>query len=70
MSSLSHPIVGDAIYSRKHNQHGVDWLLLVAKHLHFTHPITKQALSFEIPFPSHFAEWMKTMDTKTIAKPV
>jgi len=62
MASLSHPIVGDAIYSRKHAKHGVDYLLLVSKELQFAHPITREILKFEVPFPKHFADWMTAMD--------
>jgi 23S rRNA pseudouridine1911/1915/1917 synthase len=62
MSSSSHPIVGDALYATKHNNHQVPFLLLTSKELEFEHPISKEKLSFSVELPPHFAQFMEKLD--------
>ena len=62
LSSQAHPIVGDALYATKHNNHNVPYLLLTSKSLQFEHPITKEKLSFQVELPPHFAKFVEKLD--------
>jgi len=63
MASISHPLLGDPVYGRAGKAHGV--LLkelgfhrqaLHAAELGFTHPVTKDKLSFSSPMPADMQE--------------
>ena len=60
LQDLGHPIVGDYKYGSQINPIGR--LCLHAFRLNFTHPITKEQINFETPYPSSF--------TKLISKPM
>ena len=47
MKSLGHPILGDNLYADPHSLQLSNRLLLHAKTLSFTHPITEELLSFD-----------------------
>ena len=49
MKSLGHPILGDNLYADPHSLKLSNRLLLHAKTLSFTHPVTKELLSFDCP---------------------
>jgi len=49
MKSLGHPILGDNLYADPHSLKLSKRLLLHAKTLSFTHPITEELLSFDCP---------------------
>jgi 23S rRNA pseudouridine1911/1915/1917 synthase len=66
MSSNAHPIVGDALYSTKHNNHNVPFLLLTSKELKFDHPITKEKLSFSVDLPPHFTQFIEKLDQQQV----
>jgi RluA family pseudouridine synthase len=53
MSDLGHPIVGDFLYD-SHKVLKGKGLFLFASKIVFTHPISQESLSFEIPIPNKF----------------
>jgi 23S rRNA pseudouridine1911/1915/1917 synthase len=63
-SSLGHPIVGDRLYGRGRDAQApaaaaatiktLDRILLHARHLGFIHPVTGQAMAFDVPPPEMF----------------
>ena len=50
------PVAGDKIYSKSFSKY--DGLMLVAKKIEFVHPITKEAMNFEVDYPSYFREFL------------
>ena len=48
LSAIGHPILGDFAYRAKHAFSGAG-IALVAKRLSFVHPVSKHALSIEVP---------------------
>ena len=54
---LNHPVVGDKLYG--HEVKGLDGQLLHAFRLSFTHPRTKKQMTFEVPPPKYFAEYLQ-----------
>ncbi len=52
-----HPVVGDSKYGAKTNP--LRRLALHAYHLSFAHPVTHKKMSFEVPPPTKFFEFMK-----------
>lgn len=68
MASLQHPIVGDGLYSSKHSRFSVPFLLLVSKYLKFKHPITQEMMSFDVPYPAHFASFLADLQGTQPAK--
>ncbi len=59
LSSMSLPIVGDPVYSKKWTKYRVPFLLLASVYLEFTHPDTGKRVSFEAPFPEHIIQFME-----------
>ncbi|MFK5920712.1 MAG: RluA family pseudouridine synthase [Verrucomicrobiota bacterium] len=58
MKSLSCPILGDEIYAQiSRQQPKVERMLLHASHLGFTHPRSKEALTFTAPLPKAFSAY-------------
>lgn len=55
LSSLGHPIVGDAEYGSRYNK---EKLLLHANSLQFHHPITNKSFRFETKFPHKFVKFI------------
>ncbi len=61
MKSLGCPILGDEIYAQPSRQKpAVPRLLLHARQLGFTHPRTKEPLSFTAPLPEAFSAYKPT----------
>ncbi len=63
MASLGHPLLGDPVYGRAGKSHGkllkelgFDRQALHAAQLGFTHPVTKNSLSFSSPMPADMQE--------------
>lgn len=59
MQDLKHPIVGDYKYGSNEEEHGdhcdpIGRICLHAFRLQFTHPITRERLKFETPYPAAF----------------
>ena len=50
------PVAGDKIYSKSFNKY--PGLMLIAKKIEFTHPISKDILKFEIDYPNYFKEFL------------
>ena len=50
------PVAGDKIYSKSFNKY--PGLMLIAKKIEFTHPISKDVLKFEIDYPNYFKEFL------------
>jgi 23S rRNA pseudouridine1911/1915/1917 synthase len=71
VSSLGHPIVGDRLYGRDRDGRlpeaaaraigSLDRILLHARHLGFTHPITGEPLAFAAPPPPLFARILELL---------
>lgn len=56
MAYINHPLLGDNIYGIRKNKYKEDGQYLHASKLEFTHPRTKEWLSFEVEPPQDFAE--------------
>ena len=54
------PVAGDKIYSKSFSKY--DGLMLVAKKIEFVHPITKEAMNFEVDYPNYFREFLYSKD--------
>ena len=62
LSFINHPIVGDPLYGFKSDLEKVDdGQMLHAYKLTFTHPITKIAMTFEVPLPESFNNYLETL---------
>ncbi|KAK5584019.1 hypothetical protein RB653_005626 [Dictyostelium firmibasis] len=62
MASENIPIVGDPIYSSKSKQFLVPYLLLASMNLKFVHPILNETKEFTIPYPSHFKNFISSIE--------
>lgn len=60
LSFIGYPIVGDRVYGISHPD--LKGQLLHAKMLIFNHPKTKERLSFEIPLPGYFEDFLQRID--------
>ena len=56
---IGHPIVGDKTYGYKVQKFKLDGQLLHARKLSFTHPTTKEFMTFESEIPDYFAKILK-----------
>ena len=56
MASISHPLLGDALYCNSKSPYNLQGQTLHAGVLGFIHPTTKEYLEFEAPLPSYFSE--------------
>lgn len=54
MAYLGHPVLGDPLYSPKHNPFGLSQQVLHAGHLELRQPRTGEWLEFDAPLPSTF----------------
>ncbi|MBN3490482.1 RluA family pseudouridine synthase [Acholeplasma equirhinis] len=60
LSFINHPIVGDPLYGLKSDPLK-DGQMLHAYKLEFVHPITKKAMTFEVPLPESFRDYLKKL---------
>ncbi len=60
MAHLGHPIAGDPVYGVK-DKSGLTMQCLHSKSICFTHPITKQELTFESTLPDSFAAFLNRL---------
>ncbi|MDO5713429.1 MAG: RNA pseudouridine synthase, partial [Tissierellia bacterium] len=60
LSHIGHPIICDPIYVIK-NSYGINSQMLVAKRLHFVHPIKNFELIIEKKLSSEFQDLMKKL---------
>lgn len=54
MSSINHPLLGDAVYGPAKSNFKLEGQTLHAKVLGFVHPRTKQYMEFDTPLPEYF----------------
>jgi 23S rRNA pseudouridine1911/1915/1917 synthase len=54
-ASIGHPVVGDAVYGRRHNTLPLGRQFLHAWRLGFEHPLTGKPVEFEAPLPEDLA---------------
>ncbi len=59
---LGHPVVGDKTYGSKNCKWNLDGQLLHAQTLSFTHPRTKQEMTFTAPLPQYFLKVLDVLD--------
>lgn len=59
---LGHPVVGDRTYGSKNCKWNLDGQLLHAQTLSFTHPRTKQEMTFTAPLPQYFLKVLDVLD--------
>ncbi len=64
LSSYGFPIVGDPLYSKNHESHGVPFLLLASVHLAFNHPSTNERVDFSIPPPVHIQQFIDKLQSE------
>jgi 23S rRNA pseudouridine1911/1915/1917 synthase len=57
MAHIGCPIVGDPIYSRSYREFEKFGMLLLARRLAFTHPVTCERVEFKIELPERFLEF-------------
>lgn len=56
LSSINHPLLGDAVYGGKENEFGLMGQALTANVLGFIHPVLKTPMKFEIDLPIWFSD--------------
>ena len=60
---IGHPIVGDSVYGGSTSLYD-QGQLLHAFRLQFTHPSTKELMTFEAPLPNYFADILEKLRNK------
>lgn len=61
MSSIGHPILGDAVYGPAKCPFKLEGQTLHAKILGIIHPTTKEYIEFDAPLPEYFTELLKKL---------
>lgn len=56
MKYIGHPVLADPVYAAKHETFGLKGQCLHARRISFTHPQTKEYMSFEAPLPTWFKD--------------
>ena len=59
---MGHPVVGDKEYGYKKQKFNLNGQLLHAYKLEFTHPVTKERLTFTAPLPDYFEKTLKILE--------
>lgn len=59
MASISHPLLGDAVYGPGKSPYPAEGQVLHAKILGFVHPVTGKYMEFEAPLPEYFNGLLK-----------
>lgn len=62
---LGHPIVGDLLYGFKKQKFMLNGQLLHSEYIEFTHPRTKERLSFSVPLPDYFERIVNILRKKS-----
>lgn len=62
MSSISHPLLGDAVYGPVKSPYKLQGQTLHAKTIGITHPRTGEYLEVEAPLPEYFANLLKKLE--------
>ena len=64
MTSINHPLLGDALYGPKTSNFNLQGQTLHAKVLGFIHPRTKEYMEFEVPLPEYFEKLINILKNK------
>jgi pseudouridine synthase, RluA family len=59
MAHIGHPVAGDDVYGPKKVIKNLDGQCLNASQLSFTHPKTGKAVTFTVPLPEYFTEFIR-----------
>ena len=62
LSSIGHPIIGDKIYSKNANIYKMKSFALIAKEIHFIHPITKKNFDIIVEYNKEFLSRLKLLE--------
>lgn len=62
MASISHPLLGDAVYGPDKDPFHLEGQALHAKVLGFIHPTTKEYMEFEAPLPEYFTVLLNKLE--------
>ena len=61
MSYIGHPVAGDPVYSGKKYLTKLNGQCLHAYYISFTHPRTNETMTFSVPLPEYFTDFLKTI---------
>ncbi len=64
MSHIGKPILGDMVYGPKKQKFNLDGQMLHAFKIGFTHPVTKEPMTFETELPEYFLEILDKLSKK------
>ena len=62
LSYIGHPIIGDKIYSKNAGIYKMNGFALIAKEIHFVHPVTKKDININIKYNKEFLIRLKLLD--------
>ena len=62
LSSIGHPIIGDKIYSKNAKIYKMKSFALIAKEIHFIHPITKKNFDLIVEYNKEFLSRLKLLE--------
>ncbi len=62
LSSIGHPIIGDKIYSKNAKIYKMKSFALIAKEIHFIHPITKNKVDIIVEYNKEFLSRLKLLE--------
>ena len=62
LSSIGHPIIGDKIYSKNAKIYKMKSFALIAKEIHFIHPITKKKFDIIVEYNKEFFSRLKLLE--------
>ena len=62
LSSIGHPIIGDKIYSKNAKIYKMKSFALIAKEIHFIHPITKKIFDITVEYNKEFFSRLKLLE--------
>ncbi len=68
LSYIGHPIIGDKIYSKNAKIYKMSCFALIAKEIHFIHPITKNKIDIIAEYNKEFLSRLKLLSGKTAGK--
>lgn len=61
LSYIGHPIIGDKIYSKNAKIYNMTCFALIAKEIHFNHPITKNKIDIIVEYNKEFLSRLKLL---------
>ncbi len=63
MASIGHPVAGDPVYGPKKVITSLQGQCLHAFYISFVHPRTKETLTFSVPLPSYFTDFLSSLSS-------